>query len=339
MSDKPFLIAEVSGNHGGNLDQMLRLISEAVKCGADAVKFQYFNPEAMVVNSRENDYVIQSGTWRGRALIDIYREGAVPKEWLDKLFSFASLNNIQLFSSTFDLESLRDLEEYNCSIYKIASNELEDLRLVDAVLDTNKQVILSTGVADEQLLDIILNKLSSAKKRNVTVLHCISEYPAPIKNSNLRTIPAIEKKYGVKVGLSDHSIGHITACGAVCLGATTIEKHFTLDRNDGALDSSFSATPDEFITLRKYLDQTFESLGKPNHGMKNYKNDTNIFTRQIWIKESVKAGHILRSTDLITYRTPQSANGILARNIYNIIGRKLKVGLTQSTLLLWENIE
>ena len=339
MSDRPFLIAEVSGNHGGDLDQMIKLISEATECGADAVKFQYFNPEAMVVNSRQNDYVIQNGTWKGRALIDIYREGAVPKEWLDKLFSYTSHNNIKLFSSTFDLDSLRDLEYYNCSIYKIASNELEDVRLVDAVLDTNKQVILSTGAADEKLLDIILNKLNDAKKKNVTVLHCISEYPAPIKNSNLRKIPEIKEKYEVEVGLSDHSIGHIAACGAVCLGATIIEKHFTLDRNDGALDSSFSATPEEFKALRLYLDQTYDSLGQANNPIKNYKSDANIFTRQIWIKESVNAGHILKSTDLITYRTPQSANGILARNVYTLIGRKLKVDVDQNTILKWENIE
>lgn len=336
--NKPFLIAEISGNHNGSLNRMLELIGEAHKCGADAVKFQYFRPELMVPDRNQGAYKLTSGTWLGQNVREIYKKGAVPLSWLSELFCFASSNDIVLFSSVFDVESLKDLELFNPKMYKIASNELEDVRLVDHVLRTEKPVIISTGAADIDLLDTVFNKLSLVEKRQLTVLHCISDYPTPIEKFNLKSIPAIADRFDVEVGLSDHSIGHIAACAAVSLGAVVIEKHFTLDRDDGGIDSIFSANPKEFSELRARIDETYLSLGEYSLSMNTHLSNPNVFTRQIWLKDALQNGTILQSNDLITYRTPQNEKGIPARNLYEVIGKRLKIDFEGEGILKWEHL-
>lgn len=255
----PYIIAEVSANHGGSLDRALATLDAAKAAGADAVKIQSYTPQSMTIRSDREEFQIRSGPWAGHSLYDLYEEAHTPYGWHAPLFAHARAIGLTLFSSPFDEAAVELLEDLGAPAFKIASFELTDLHLIRAAAATGKPLILSTGLADEREIGEALQAARGA--RSVLLLHCISAYPAPLEAANLKTIPYLAERFGVPVGLSDHTLGSTAALGAVALGAVAIEKHFTLDRSLGGPDSGFSAQPQELSSLKRACDALALALG------------------------------------------------------------------------------
>ena len=235
----PYIVAELSGNHNGSMERAKSIITEAKRCGANAVKIQTFKPDSITLPSRRNEFMITHGLWKGQNLYDLYKKTCLPYEWHEKLFLFAKEIGITLFSTPFSEQDVEFLESLNVCAYKIASNELTHYPLIKEVTKTGKPIILSTGTATWEEIEQTVNFLEKNGCKNYIILHCISSYPTPLEESNLSNIARIKSQLGCLVGLSDHSLGIIAPIVAISLGACFIEKHFTLDRNDGEVIASF----------------------------------------------------------------------------------------------------
>lgn len=264
MPSKPWIIAEISANHLGSFDRALKLIDVAEKAGADAVKFQLYDPDKMAPEG----YFLQDGPWKGRGARDLYREAMTPAEWFEDLFHYARARGIEPFSSVFDLEGLELLERLGCERYKIASFELVDERLIRAVAKTGKQVILSTGMATfEEIANAVCwVRLSQGSQAQPMVLKCTSGYPAPIAEANLAAMADLREKLGCPIGLSDHTPGYAVAVAATALGAEVIEKHLTLARADGGPDAAFSMEPLEFDLMVTNCRMAAQAIGEVRYG-------------------------------------------------------------------------
>ncbi|SUX30566.1 Spore coat polysaccharide biosynthesis protein spsE [Chromobacterium vaccinii] len=262
------MIAELSANHNGHLENALRLIEEAKKAGADAVKLQTYKPDTITLNCNSEDFCIHGGLWDGRTLYDLYEEAHMPWEWHKPLFDYASKLGITIFSSPFDRTAVDLLEDLNAPAYKIASFEAVDLPLIRYVASTGKPLIISTGLADAEEIQEAIEAAHAGGCSQLAILHCVSGYPAPAEDYNLHTISDMIRRYGLVTGLSDHTLDNTTAIASVALGAAIIEKHFTLDRNGGGPDDSFSLEPDELAALCTGARTAWRALGKINYGKK-----------------------------------------------------------------------
>lgn len=260
--NSPWIIAEISANHGGMLGPALQLIREAKEAGADSVKVQLYDPMKLAIARGGPDKVIASGPWVGRTLLDIYTEGHTPREWFPAMFDYARKQGITLFASVFDEDGVDFLETLNCPALKIASFELTNLPLIRKAASTGKPVILSTGMAELQdIADVLYEIYDTAR---VAVLHCVSSYPCPADQANIRRLSSLIDHFGrLPIGFSDHTLGPECAIAAVALGASIIEKHITLDRNDGGLDASFSMEPAEFSAMVKAIRNVHAALQPP----------------------------------------------------------------------------
>ncbi|WP_260799260.1 pseudaminic acid synthase [Chromobacterium vaccinii] len=267
-SFSPYMIAELSANHNGHLENALRLIEEAKKAGADAVKLQTYKPDTITLNCNSEDFCIHGGLWDGRTLYDLYEEAHMPWEWHKPLFDYASKLGITIFSSPFDRTAVDLLEDLNAPAYKIASFEAVDLPLIRYVASTGKPLIISTGLADAEEIQEAIEAAHAGGCSQLAILHCVSGYPAPAEDYNLHTISDMIRRYGLVTGLSDHTLDNTTAIASVALGAAIIEKHFTLDRNGGGPDDSFSLEPDELAALCTGARTAWRALGKINYGKK-----------------------------------------------------------------------
>lgn len=314
---RPFIIAEVSANHNGSIDRALQIVQEAAKAGADAVKFQTFMPENMAIP----EYILENGPWEGRGLISLYEEGQTPYEWHEELFGYASQLGLIPLSSPFDSNSVEFLDSIGCQMYKIASFELVDLDLVGQVSRTGKPVIMSTGVSDHHEIRAAVAIARKNGCEDLTLLHCVSSYPTPIEDVNLRTMEAL-KRFGCKVGISDHTMGTTVSVAATALGAEVIEKHLTLRRVDGGLDSGFSMEPDEFKLLVDDCRTVNKALGKVHFGGKDKS-----LRRSLYFAGDIEAGTILENHHIKTLR-PNLGMSPLKK--YHILGKALRENVREN---------
>ncbi len=290
----PFVVAEMSANHNGNIETALKTITQAKICGADAIKLQTYTADTMTINCNRPDFQINTGLWKGQTLYDLYQAAHTPFEWHKPIFDHARKIGITCFSTPFDESAVDLLEDLNVCAYKIASFELTDLPLIKYVARTGKPIIASTGMANYDEIEEAISVIRECKNDNVILLHCVSSYPTPIKSMNVRMLMKLKKDFGVLVGLSDHSLGTIAAVSAASLGACFIEKHFILDRSMGGADSSFSIEPNELKLLCKDIRLSWESLGDINYQVNEVERDNLCYRRSLYAVDDIKKGEKIR---------------------------------------------
>lgn len=319
MLSKPFIIAELSGNHNGDINRALRLIEEAHRSGADAVKLQTYTADTITIDNDKEGFIIQDGLWKGYKLYDLYNEAHTPWEWHEELFTFARKIGITIFSSPFDETAVDFLEKLGCPIYKVASFEITHHPLIKYIANIGKPIIMSTGMASLEEIEEAVEIVKNSPCKDLTLLHCVSAYPAPIENTNLNVILDLKKRFpNVKVGLSDHSLGITVAVGASALGAEVIEKHLTLARADGGVDAAFSLEPNEFKMLCHEVRLVKQALGKLTYDRSENENKNKIFRRSIFVVKDIKKGDPF-SVDNI--RVIRPSNGMKPKFYTTILGQ------------------
>lgn len=312
----PMIVAELSANHNGSLDRAMRTIEAVAAAGADAVKFQTWTPGTMVLDT---SYVIATGPWAGRRLVELYEEAATPMEWHALLFAKAKECGIEAFSSVFDLEALGYLEALRCPRYKVASFELVDLPLIEAIAQTGKPIILSTGMATDVEIREAVDTARAAGAKRITLLHCTSAYPAPPETANLRQMGELANRYyQARVGLSDHTQGIGVAIMAAAMGATMIEKHVALDDAPG-LDAAFSIKPDELATLVREAPKV-RAAYRATQANVECEEPQRLLRRSLYFRADLKAGDEIGRQHVATARP---ARGMLPRHLDKVVGRRL----------------
>ena len=334
---RPDIIAELSCNHLGSLERALALVDAAKYCGADGIKIQCWEPNRMVV---DRSYVLPDGPWAGRNLFDLYEEAHTPWDWIPKIFERAKQHNLGRIASVFDTEALRYLQEMDTPCYKIASFELVDLPLIEAVRETGKPIILSTGMADdlEVWQALRVSGMHAQPPRDITLLHCISAYPAPPVTMRLTQIPYMRETFGVPVGLSDHSVGIAAAVAATALGATMIEKHFTLARANGGPDAAFSIEPDELSELVNATQEAHDAMIMiPTTDHDPIEEPQRRLRRSLYWARDIQPGETIQAGDMTTARPAQGlkpceAHRVLGKTLH---GAPIKAG---TPVAAWEGI-
>jgi N-acetylneuraminate synthase len=332
----PYVIAELSANHNGRLDTALRLVEEAKKAGADAVKLQTYKPDTITLNSDAPEFQIHGGLWDGKTLYKLYEEAHMPWEWHKPLFERARELGITIFSSPFDTTAVDLLEDLNAPAYKVASFEAVDLPLIKYIATTGKPMIISTGMADAEEIGEAVEAARAGGCKELALLHCVSGYPAPAEDYNLRTIPDMIARYGLVTGLSDHTLDNTTAIASVALGASIIEKHFTLDRSSGGPDDSFSLQPVEMAALCQGARTAWAALGKVDYGRKSSEQGNVKFRRSLYFVKDMKAGEII-TPDVV--RSVRPGYGLAPKYLEEVIGAQLAVDVRQNTSVLFDRLE
>jgi len=325
-SHSPYVIAELSGNHNGDIGRALALIDAAKAAGADAVKLQTYTADTITLDHDGPGFTIKGGLWDGRRLHELYREASTPWEWHEKLFAHARSAGITCFSSPFDPTAIAFLEKLNAPAYKIASFEIVDTPLIRLAAKTGKPLIISTGMASP---DEISEALDAAKESaGAVLLHCISAYPAPAEDANLARIPALAAKYDCAIGLSDHTLGIEVSIAAVALGACVIEKHITLQRADGGPDAAFSLEPDELTALVKGVRTAHAALGRADYGRAASEEGNVAFRRSLYAVKDIAAGETITEENV---RSIRPGYGLAPKHLPEILGRKAKRGIPRGT--------
>ena len=328
IAHPPYVIAELSANHNGQFDNAIKLIDVARAAGADAVKLQTYRADTITIDCDQADFLIEDGLWAGQTLFDLYRKASMPWEWHAPLFEHARQAGITIFSSPFDTTAVDLLEDLNAPAYKIASFEAIDLPLIRYVARTGKPMIISTGMADAEEIQEAIDAALSAGCTELAILHCVSGYPAPAADYNLRTLQDMIQRYGLVTGLSDHTIDNTTAVTSVALGASIIEKHFTLDRNGGGPDDSFSLEPADLTDLCHKVKTAWTALGQVDYGRKSSEIGNVKFRRSLYFVKDMKAG------DVITPHAVKSIRpgfGIAPKHLETIMQRTLKADVSRGT--------
>ncbi|MDI3515238.1 MAG: hypothetical protein PWP40_2467 [Rhodocyclaceae bacterium] len=324
----PYIIAEMSANHNGDLNAALRIIEEAKRAGADAIKIQTYRPDTITLKSDLPDFQITDGLWAGRTLYDLYEWAHTPWEWHKPLFEHARKLGITIFSSPFDNTAVDLLEDLNAAAYKIASFEAVDLPLIKYVASTGKPMIISTGMADAEEIQEAIDAAREGGCKELAILHCVSGYPAPAEDYNLRTIPDMIERFGLVTGLSDHTLDNTTAIASVVMGASIIEKHFTLDRSGGGPDDSFSLEPTELAALCRDSKTAWAALGKVDYGRKSSEQGNVKFRRSLYFVKDLKAGDVI-TADAV--RSVRPGFGAAPKHIDQILGHRLNIDVTANT--------
>lgn len=331
----PFVIAELSANHNGKLETALLVIEEAKKAGADAVKLQTYKPETITLKCDSDDFKIKGGLWDGRMLYDLYQEAHTPWEWHKPLFDRAQELGITLFSSPFDNSAIDLLEDLNAPAYKIASFEAVDLSLIKYAASTGKPLIISTGMADTREIQEAIDAAREGGCKELAILHCVSGYPAPADDYNLETIPDMINRFGLVTGLSDHTLDNTTAITSVALGASIIEKHFTLNRQSGGPDDSFSLEPHDLTRLCKDTKTAWRALGKVDYSRKSSEQGNAQLRRSLYFVRDMKAGDIITSECI---RSVRPGFGLPPKFLEDIIGRTIKFDTNSFSRVTWDHI-
>lgn len=324
-NNPPYIIAELSANHNGKLETALRIVEEAKKAGADAVKLQTYKPDTITLNCDSEEFRIHGGLWDGRTLYELYEEAHMPWDWHKPLFDHARNLGITIFSSPFDNTAVDLLEDLNAPAYKIASFEAVDLPLIKYAASTGKPMIISTGMADADEIQEAIDAAREGGCKELAILHCVSGYPAPAADYNLRTIPNMMQRFGLVTGLSDHTLDNTTAIASVVLGASIIEKHFTLDRKGGGPDDSFSLEPAELAALCQDTKTAWQALGMVDYGRKPSEQANVKFRRSLYFVKALKAGDVI-TADAV--RSVRPGFGVAPKEIYRLLGKRLKVSVT-----------
>lgn len=332
----PYIIAELSANHNGNIKNALKIIDMAKRCGADAVKMQTYTPNTITLNSTNEDFLIKEGLWEGRTLYQLYEWAHTPWEWHKELFSHAEKVGITIFSTPFDHTAVELLEDLNTPAYKIASFECTDLNLIKRVAKTYKPIIISTGMANSEEIDEAVQTALKYGSGELTLLHCVSGYPARAIEYNLQTIKDMRKRYKVNVGLSDHTLSNVTAISAVALGAVMIEKHVTLNRNGGGPDDSFSLEEHELLELCSASKTAWQSLGKVNYERTESEKGNVKFRRSLYFVRSMKQGDTITEKDI---RSVRPGYGLAPKFYDNLIGSKVLKSVEKNSPVTLESVK
>ena len=332
----PYVIAELSANHNGSLETALRIIDEAVIAGADAVKLQTYRAETITLDSDSEEFVIRGGLWDGKRLHDLYTEAHMPWDWHQPLFDHARKRGITIFSSPFDSTAIDLLEDLNVPAYKIASFEAVDLPLIRYAASTGKPMIISTGMADAEEIGEAVAAAKDGGCRELAILHCVSGYPAPPGDYNLRTIPDRVERFGLVTGLSDHTLDNTTAIASVVLGASIIEKHFTLNRNGGGPDDSFSLEPPEMKALCQGARTAWEALGRIDYGRKSSEQGNVQFRRSLYFVKDLKAGEVITPDSV---RSVRPGYGLAPKYLEKILNAKVKQDVSKHSAVTWEKLK
>lgn len=332
----PYMIAELSANHKGSLNQALQIMEAAKAAGADAIKIQTYTADTMTIDCDKDDFVIKEGLWKGYTLHKLYHEAHTPWEWHSSLFKKAKELDITLFSTPFDATAVDFLETLDAPAYKIASFELNDLKLIQKVAATQKPLIMSTGMANQQEIADAVNAAYSAGCQELILLHCISSYPAPTEDSNLKTIPDMEERFKVLTGLSDHTLGSSTAIAATALGAVVIEKHFTISRAQGGHDSAFSQEPHEFKTLCDDSRSAWKALGHANYSQPLSEKGSRVFRRSLYAVQDISEGDVFTSENI---RAIRPGYGLSPKHIGTVLGKRATVSITRGSPLDFSMID
>jgi len=316
----PYIIAELSANQNGKLETALRIIEEAKKAGADAIKLQTYTADTITLKSDAEEFQIRGGLWDGKTLYQLYQEAHMPWDWHKPLFDHARKLGITIFSSPFDNTAVDLLESLNAPAYKIASFEAVDLPLIKYVASTGKPMIISTGMADAEEIAEAIEAAREGGCKELAILHCVSGYPAPAEDYNLRTIPDMIARHGLVTGLSDHTLDNTTAITSVALGGSIIEKHFTLDRSGGGPDDSFSLQPDELSALCRGSKTAWRSLGNVDYGRKSSEEGNVKFRRSLYFVKDLKKGEVI-TPDAI--RSVRPGFGAAPKCLQSFLGSKV----------------
>lgn len=337
-ANRPFIIAEMSGNHNASLDRALQIVDAAAQTGADAIKIQTFTADSMTLDLASGEFSISDpkSLWYGRKLYDLYQEAMTPAEWHKPIFDRARERGILCFSSPFDEKAVDLLEDLNAPAYKIASFEAVDLPLIRRVASTGKPLIISTGMASVAEIDEAVETARAGGCKNLTLLKCTSSYPASPENTNLLTMPQIGATFGCNVGLSDHTLGIGVSVAATALGASVIEKHFILDRSEGGVDSAFSLEPDEFRSLVDETTRAAQAMGKVHFGGTASEQAGRRKRRSLYIGTDMKAGDVLTAENL---RRIRPGLGLPPRYYDMLLGRRLARDAAKGTPMSWDLLD
>lgn len=334
LGNRPYLIAEMSGNHNQSLERALEIVDAAAASGADAVKLQTYTADTMTLDLRTNGFVINdpASLWHGRQLYDLYREAHTPWDWHAPIMMRAKQHGMHCFSTPFDFSAVEFLEDLDVPAYKIASFEVTDTPLIERVANTGKPMIISTGMATIAEIGDAVAAARRGGAGEIVLLKCTSTYPATPENSNLATIPNLAETFDVAIGLSDHTMGCGVAVSAVALGACLIEKHFTLSRADGGVDSTFSMEPAEFLNMREEVDRAWQSIGQVAYGGTSAEEGSKAFRRSLYISKDLKAGDQLTTDNL---RAIRPGFGLAPKFFDKLLGQKIARNATAGTPMDW----
>lgn len=331
-----FIIAELSANHNGSLDVAKETIRAAKRAGADAIKLQTYTADTITIDCRKDDFKIKGTIWEDKYLYDLYKEAYTPWEWHKELFDTAAEEGLICFSSPFDRTAVDFLEELGNSIYKIASFEITDIPLIEYAASKGKPMIISTGIASEEDIELALDACYRMGNKDITLLKCTSSYPAPIEEANLVMIGDMAKRYQVRTGLSDHTMGSTSAIAAVCLGAKVIEKHFILDRSIGGPDASFSMTEAEFTEMVKAVREAKKAIGVVDYSLTKRQLKGRNFSRSLYVVEDIKAGEVITEKNL---RSIRPGFGLHPKYYKDILGKIALTNIKKGTALSWNLIK
>ena len=319
----PYIIAEVSANHNGSIVRAKETILAAKGAGVDAVKIQTYTPDTMTIEADNPDFYITDGLWMGRSLYDLYSEAYTPFEWHKELFSYAKKIGITLFSSPFDETAVDLLHDLGTPAYKIASFEIVDLPLIKYIAQKDRPILMSTGMASLNEIGDAIETAKSVGNDSILLFHCISSYPTPISEANLHMIQILRKEFNIQVGLSDHTIGNLASVLATSMGATVIEKHFTINRSDGGVDSIFSLEPKEMKSLVNETKEAFSALGTAAYKRSAVEEQNKVFRRSLYFTTDINQGDIITKECV---RRIRPGFGLDAKYYESVIGARCLLG-------------
>ena len=328
MNNKVFIIAELSANHGGKIEVAKETIRAAKQAGADAIKLQTYTADTITLDSDKPDFIIEGTIWEGRKLYDLYKEAHLPWDWHEELFQTAREEGLVCFSSPFDHSAVDFLEELNTPMYKIASFEITDIPLIRYAASKGKPMIISTGVASHEDIELAVDACREEGNEDITILKCTSAYPATLEDANLLTMQRIAKDFDVKVGLSDHTLGITAPVVATALGASVIEKHFILDKAIGGPDASFSLDVKEFAAMVEAVRNAEKSLGEATYNLKDSQVKNKQFARSLYIAQDMKAGDVVTIENV---RSVRPGFGLHPKHLWEIKGKRVNQDLRKGT--------
>lgn len=331
IGSKAFIIAELSANHGQDKYIAIETIRAAKKAGADAIKLQTYRPDTITIDCNNEYFQINDNTqWDGRTLYDLYEEAHLPWEWHEELFNVAKEEGLICFSSPFDKTAVDFLEKFNVPAYKIASFEIQDIPLIEYAAYKGKPIIMSTGIATEEDIELAVDTCRKAGNEEIILLKCTSSYPAPIELANLKTMVDMKERFGVEVGLSDHTLGNTVPVVATSLGATVIEKHFILDKSIGGPDADFSLDLEEFSSMVKAVREAEKALGEVTYELSEKVEKNKKFARSLFVVKDIQKGEKFTEENV---RSVRPGHGLSPRYQPEIIGRNANIDLKKGTPL------
>ena len=333
---KVFIIAELSANHNGSLDTALETIRAAKRAGADCIKLQTYTAETITIDSRKDDFLIKGTIWEGRNLHELYQEAYTPWEWHQALFEEAKNQGLICFSSPFDTTAVDFLESLNVPAYKIASFEITDIPLIEYVASKGKPIILSTGIAEIEDIELAIDACKRMGNHDIALLKCTSSYPAPIEEANMVMVQDLATRFGVISGLSDHTMGATVPVVATCFGAKIIEKHFILDREIGGPDASFSMNEEEFTAMVKAIREAEKAIGVVDYTLTEKQAKGKDFSRSLYVVQDIKAGEIITKENV---RSIRPGFGLHPKYYNEILGKKAIVDIEKGSRFVFQLIE